>query len=96
MTTTAWGTLDKSATAPSRWSEERLGREVRAAVERVAKSAGCVVRSMDIDVVTPPERAEASAKAIELERLASVVIDPAERENYQLLAKAERRKAGGR
>jgi hypothetical protein len=95
MTANSWGKVDKS-TAPGRWSEDRVVREIRAAVQGVAKAAGCTVRSMDIDVITPPERAEATAKAAEYDRLAGVVFDPADRENYQLLAKAERQKAGPR
>jgi hypothetical protein len=69
------------------WSNERVDRELLKAIGSVIKAAGCTNVHGSIEYVTPPERAEASAKASRYRRLAAQMTNPADADGYRELAK---------
>lgn len=76
------------------WSEERVDRELLGAIQKVTKAAGCTNVRGSIEYVTPPERAEALAKAADYDQAAGRMANQAEAAAYRELAATERQKAG--
>ena len=73
----------------NQWTEKRLLRETRDAVYDVVKRAGCSVRSMDIEIITPAESAAALKQAFEYRQMADRILqhDPIAADGYRKLAK---------
>jgi hypothetical protein len=84
----------QSEQAGKSWSEARLRRELLGAVHGVAKRAGCAVKSIEIEVATPIERAEAIAKASDYRLQAERLTDKAAAGGYRQLAKKVLQEAG--
>jgi hypothetical protein len=78
----------------SEWDGARVNRELASAIQGVLKAAGCNLRSGTIEYATPPERAEASARASRYRRLAAQMSDPAAAAGYRELAKQALEEAG--
>jgi predicted kinase len=76
------------------WSEADVQRETLAALREVAKASRCTIKLTGLEVTTPPERAEALAKAFRYDQAASRMINQAEAAAYRDMAARERRKAG--
>jgi hypothetical protein len=90
-----WGD-EQAGKSASRWDWSRVARETRDAVYEVAKRAGCDVQSMDIEMTTPVERAEASRRASECTRRAALMPDPIAADGYRQMAKEAREVLTGR
>lgn len=76
------------------WSDARLLSETRSAVYDVAKRAGCTIRSMEIEIITPAEAVAALSKASDLRRMADRLTDLAAADSYRQLAKQTLERVG--
>lgn len=83
------------ASTREQWDLEKLAKAIRDAVNRVTKAAGCSWNDLEIDLETPPVRAERIAKAEKAERLARVTSDPVEAAAYRRQAREIREEHQG-
>lgn len=89
-----WG--EQAGKSASQWDWSRVAQETRDAVYEVAKRAARDVQSMDIEMTTPVERAEASRPASECTRRAALMTDPIAADGYRQMAKEAREVLTGR
>lgn len=87
---------EQAGKSASQWDWSRVARETRDAVYEVDERAACDVQSMDIEMTTPAERAEASRRASECTRRAALMTDPIAADGYRQMAKEAREVLTGR
>ena len=76
------------------WSEADVRDETLSALREIAKASRCTIKLTGVEVTSPPERAEALAKAHQYDQAAGRVSDPIDAANYRELAAKERQRAG--
>lgn len=89
-----WAASGTQAAKGTQWSDARFNSELTAAMSSVAKAANVRLGAVSVEYTSPPERADALAKAADYRRTARFMSDLAEADAYERLARRTLAEAG--